>query len=528
MRFKLAPLAHQRTALCRILGEATIHAIESSAPRAKIIRLIAANLQNAFALLMEQRTGKTKVIIDVAAILYHYGFLDNLLAISLNVVHIKWVEDEIPKHMSDDVPYVAKFYRTSRKNKPMAYEPGKLRILSMSYDSFVTKDGFKYAQDFIKSGRTMAALDESQRIKDKNSNRAKAALKIAGNVEPRLILTGTVSPNGPFDIWSQFCWLDPSILSQTFAAFRAEYSTVLTVRSGLMQHILKSRPDVIRHVPKDPVTGKLQWDKLPAHISARLPTITANDADGNPIYRNLEKLHDIIAPHSYRVLRKDCFDLPPQIPDTLSFEMTDYQERVYNQVKTELRMEFGDKIMMPANKMVAMIRLQQITAGILMMDGDENATFMFHDDDNPRLIALRSLLEDNQQQCIIWARYNAEIDAIMNIIGDYAVQYDGRVKQAVRSNNVKLFQAGTKQYFVGKQQSGGAGLTLFAAKAHIYYSNTFSLEHRLQSMDRAEGIGQTDSVQITDIQAMRSIDLRIISSLQAKRDVASAITGDDL
>jgi SNF2 family DNA or RNA helicase len=504
MKFKLPPMAHQKTALKRC-----------------------ADNPEAFALLMEQRTGKTKVVIDLSAIRFLDGLIDNLFVLAPNVVHIKWVEDEIPKHMSDDVPYVAKFYRTGRKNLPMPFVEGKLRILTMSFDSFITKEGFAYAMAFCKSGKTMGALDESHRIKDSKTARAGKAYKLAPLLHYRIILTGTLTPNGPFDAWSQFVFLDPKILDQTFSAFKSTYSQLLTTNSWLMRHLLQGRKDIQKIVPRDE-NGKPQYDKLPEHVLKRLPAITAKDADGNPVYRNLEKLNKIIAPYSYRVLRKDCFDLPPKVYDVLSFEMTDYQQQVYHQIKTELRAEFGDKIMLPANKLVAMTRLQQITSGILMMEGDEAATMMFDDDDNPRLIALRSLLEDQKDQGIIWARYNVEIDSIMNILGDNAIQYDGRVKPSTRSQRITDFQSGKRQYFVAKAQSGGTGLTLFAAKWHIYHSNTFNLEHRLQSEDRAEGIGQTESVQITDIRCLNSIDLRIVSALQSKQEVSRIITGDDL
>lgn len=525
--FKMPPMAHQRIALERLIGKTTLALIEKGAPPAKIIPLLKAQLRDAFALLMEQRTGKTKVIIDFAAILFFYGLLDNLFVLAPNVVHIKWVEDELPKHMSDSLQWVAKFYRTGKKNAPIAFQENQLRILTMSFDSFITKDGYKYAEAFCKSGRTLGELDESHRIKDSKTERAKKAFKLAAYLLYRGIMTGTLTPNGPFDAWSQFVFLNPKILSQTLAVFKATYSMIQSTNSWLVRHLLGKDKYIQKIVPRDEA-GKPQYDLLPDSAKKRIPNITMKDTEGNPIYRNLEKLQQIIAPHSYRVLRSECFDLPPKVYDVLSFEMTDYQKQVYHQIKTELRAEFGDKIMLPANKLVAMTRLQQITSGILMMEGDEKATMMFSDDDNPRMIALRELLEDNKDQMIIWARYNAEIDSIMELLDGKAVQFDGRVKQADRVIAVSEFQKGKHKYFVAKASSGGTGLTLFAAKAHIYYSNTFSLEHRLQSEDRAEGIGQTQSVQITDIRCLNSIDQRIVSSLQSKKDVSRAITGDDL
>ena len=58
----------------------------------------------AYALLMEQGTGKTKVIIDTAAYLYGQRKLEALLVIAPNGVHRNWGMNEIPAHMPDRIP----------------------------------------------------------------------------------------------------------------------------------------------------------------------------------------------------------------------------------------------------------------------------------------------------------------------------------------------------------------------------------------------------------------------------------------
>ena len=84
------------------------------------------------------------------------------------------------------------------------------------------------------------------------------------------------------------------------------------------------------------------------------------------------------------------------------------------------------------------------------------------------------------------------------------------------------------RFFVGNQAAGGLGITLTQAQTVAYYSNTFSLEDRLQSEDRAHRIGQKHTVLYVDIVANDTLDTkRIIPALRLKHNFADQITGDE-
>ena len=53
--------------------------------------------------------------------------------------------------------------------------------------------------------------------------------------------------------------------------------------------------------------------------------------------------------------------------------------------------------------------------------------------------------------------------------------------------------------FLWKPRTGGYGLTLTASHTVIYYSNSYDLEIRLQSEDRAHRIGQKEKVTYVDL-----------------------------
>jgi SNF2 family DNA or RNA helicase len=83
------------------------------------------------------------------------------------------------------------------------------------------------------------------------------------------------------------------------------------------------------------------------------------------------------------------------------------------------------------------------------------------------------------------------------------------------------------RFFVANQSTGGYGLTLTAANTTVYYSNSFDLEKRLQSEDRAHRIGQTKNVTYIDLIAVGTVDEKIVKALRAKIDIATQVLGEE-
>ena len=67
-----------------------------------------------------------------------------------------------------------------------------------------------------------------------------------------------------------------------------------------------------------------------------------------------------------------------------------------------------------------------------------------------------------------------------------------------------------------------------AAHTMIYYSNSYDLEIRLQSEDRAHRIGQTKSVTYVDLITPGTIDEVVLSALRNKINIASTVLGEDV
>ena len=187
-------------------------------------------------------------------------------------------------------------------------------------------------------------------------------------------------------------------------------------------------------------------------------------------------------------------------------------------------------MMSTVNVMTQLMRLHQVTCGHFKAD-DGTVTHL----KNNRVNTLMELLEETEGKVIIWANYVEDIKNITNSLkkayGEAStVEYYGAVDSTLWQDNIAQFQQKNSptRYFVGNAQTGGYGITLTAANTVIYYSNSYDLEKRLQSEDRAHRIGQTGSVTYVDLIAEDTIDERIVKALRSKINIANEIMGEDI
>lgn len=498
-----------------------------------------------YALLMEQRTGKTAVEILDSARRFEAGEIDALLVCAPNGVQSNWILREIPRHMPSSVPAVsAAWYAGPLKADRVRWEAlmntaGRTAasIMAINWEALITRDGFAAARDFCKkhSGRLKIIGDESQRIKSMSAARTKAFFKLKRFSRARSIMTGTPILNSPWDAFSQFSFLEDGLLGTTsFAAFRAEYAELMPPEHGLMRHIgMRIRPQVearFKHIANEEERERLIVEEL----QKRLPKVVKRDPiSGLPMWRNVERLERLISAHSFRVLRKDCMDLPPKIYARRYFRMTTRQREAYELLRDEFRLQLLSGELTAVERIAAFTKLSQVTSGYFLPPGEREPQWLMPREENPKLGVLAEEIEtthDAGKPMIIWARFHVELSAIADLLqrmGISCVQYHGESgSKTQRIEAIDRFQSGGAEVFLSQQRSGGVGLTLNAGKAQIYFSNSFSLEDRLQSEDRPEGIGQTESVEIVDLLAEDSIDVTIVDRLQQKIDLASLITGD--
>ena len=450
-----------------------------------------------FGLFMEMGTGKSKVLIDNLGLLFLNGQINFALVLAPKGVYRNWVAKEIPEHMSDDIPHrVIRWVASPNKRQQEEMRSVKdhfagLTIFVMNVESFSTKKGQTagewMARTFGNNG--LIAIDESTTIKNHKAKRTKALLKIASQFKYRRLLTGSPITKSPLDIFSQTEFLRPGLMGhESFYTFQGRYA-VLQRRS----------------------MGAKSFQQIVG-------------------YKNLDELTDKIDTFSYRVLKKDCLDLPEKIYTARYVTLTDEQFRMYSLLQQQAMLLFEDGEIVSAPAVITqMLRIQQVLSGHLKTDDGEMKYFP-----SRRMDALKEILEEHDGKVIIWSRFRYDIIQITKMLNKEfgegsAAAYYGDTTDDERQSIVQQFQSPGSglRFFVGNPATAGYGLTLTEADLVIYYANDFNLETRIQSEDRAHRIGQKNNVTYIDLISEGTIDEKIVEALRNKIDIGARVLGEE-
>ncbi len=465
------------------------------------------------ALLMEQRTGKTRPDITDSADAFLRSQVDLAIIICPNSVKSVWVNEQIPQWMPAGVPYEAIMYRAADRKEITKvikdWHGGRLQFLVINCECLSTSIGEDWLTELMQGRKVKITVDEASRFKSPTSSRSKALLRLRKLTVRRRILTGTLITQGPLDAYIPFSFLDPAILGySSFYAFRNDFALL----GGYMGRSIIG-------------------------------------------YVNTDRLADLIAPFAYRVTRDQCFDMPPKVYSKIEVELTEEQRRLYTDMRDALIAEFEDPsgdVEIPIydanNEQVGVTRVRQITATIILtkmlrlaqitggfFPGVEGAPATPIPGKNPKLEALKEGLEECRGKTIIWARFRAELALISNTLregyGDNTiVEFHGGIHERDRTINRQRFQdmSDPCRFFVGHTHAGGIGIPLHAAEDVFYFSNDFSLEARLQSEDRAQNLEKRHKVGYCDIVARDTLDIPTIQSLRNKNEMARVVNKDNI
>ena len=448
-----------------------------------------------FGYFMEMGTGKSKVLIDNACMLYDNGKIQGLLIIAPKGVMSTWIDNELPAHLPAHITTRIARWSTKHTIAKKAeinnlFQPNDdLNILVINIDALITKKGTMIIDSFLNARLCLMAIDESTTIKNHKAKRTKAAIKFSNRARYRRILTGSPVTKSPLDLFSQCDFLNPHLLGfSSYYGFRNRYA--------IMQDMF---------------------------LGGRRIKQVVN-------YQRVDELQEIVKEFSYRVTKEECLDLPDKVYMRREFDMTKEQKKAYEEMRQMAISFFEEGSASTTSVITQLLRLHQISCGHLPLDGGKDIIEF----ENRRLHNLGEVLDETRGKVIIWANYIHDIDNIKKFLEkkyglDSFVTYYGRTKDKERADALQLFQDldSPVRFFLGNTQTGGYGITLTAANTVIYYSNNYDLEKRIQSEDRAHRIGQRNPVTYVDLVCKNTVDEKIITALRNKINIARAITGDD-
>jgi SNF2 family DNA or RNA helicase len=452
-----------------------------------------------YALFAEMGTGKSKIAIDTIGALYLTGKIDTVLVLAPKGVFDNWVKGEVPAHLPDNIPYKivrwqpnwTKKYTEEIKSVAIRGDSKALHILVMNIEALSTEKGAASARRFLeRNPENLCLIDESTTIKNRKAQRTKTVINLTDVSKYRRILTGSPITKSPMDLYAQCAFLSPKALGfKSFYAFQGRYAVIQRRNMG--------------HRSFQHVVG----------------------------YRKLEELSGKLEEFSVRVLKSECLDLPDKVYTKRDVPLTPEQKKIYTEMKELALAQLDDgQLSTTASVLTQIMRLQQIVCGFLQPDDGPIQTIK-----NNRMPELMSVIEETQGKAIIWATWTHDILAISAALteeyGEDAVaSYYGATPQDERQAIVERFQDVNSplRFFVGQPRTGGYGITLTAAQTMVYYSNSYDLEIRLQSEDRAHRIGQTKSVTYIDLISPGTIDEIVLAALRNKINIASTVLGEDV
>jgi len=325
-------------------------------------------------------------------------------------------------------------------------------------------------------------LDEAQHIKNRQTQNAQAVKSVRSRL--RLVLTGTPMENSVLDLWSIFDFLMPGYLG-TAQDFRERYELPITRE-------------------KDARTQ--------ARLARRL----------RPFLLRRQK-------------REVAADLPEKLEQVSFCELTADQRSVYQQLIEATRKEVletvGAQGLAKSRMLVlsALLRLRQVCCDLrlLKLEGIEPSTA------SGKLDLFGELLEevlDGGHRVLVFSQFVSMLSLLKERLAEEGVEYcylDGST--ADRAAVVHQFQSNASiPVFLISLKAGGVGLNLTGADTVIHFDPWWNPAVEDQATDRAHRIGQTRVVTSYKLITRDTVEEKILSLQNRKREIIQAtISGEE-
>lgn len=373
-----------------------------------------------------------------------------------------------------------------RLSKILGTEKQRIAGLSAKADVYViNRENVKWLIDYFIKRKIpwpfdMLVVDESSSFKSNSSQRFKALRKAAPVTDRVVLLTGTPSPQGMGDLWSQIYLLDSGErLGKTVTAYRSRY-------------FMPGRRN-----------GNVIYEWIP------------REGASEQIYA---KLSDVMISLS----AKDHLKMPERIDNVVKIKLPDEARAQYDKMETECILELEQGEVVAGNKAAVTNKLLQMANGAVYYeepttDGDgtitgfERKVQWVHD---AKLDALEEMIEDNAgQPMMVFYSFRHDYDRLMKRFEKY------EPRTITGRKDVEDWNAGKIRLLFAHPASMGHGLNLQAGGSNIvWFGVPSNLEWYLQANARLDRQGQkSKTVVVSHILAESTHDIDVMRSLRGKR-----------
>lgn len=325
-------------------------------------------------------------------------------------------------------------------------------------------------------------LDEVQALKNRNTATHQAVKSISGRV--KIGLSGTPIENSLADLYSIFDICLPGFF-RSFERFKRSYLVVETNKGH---------------------TKKLQ--------SLR------------------KKLHPFILRRSRSQV---LVELPDLISDTMSCELSEKQQELYNDTlasNSPLLHDLADE-----GKRVDYIHIFKMISRLKRICNHpclvENCTDPYRHQSGKWDLFVELLEESlaSGRKVVVFSQYLGMLDLIQRYLGAIKIgsaELRGDMNIAKRKVMIDTFNTNDEcRVFTASLLAGGTGIDLIAGKVVIHYDRWWNAAKEEQATARVHRLGQTDTVQLFQLITRGTIEEKINAIISAKKQLSKSVVIED-
>ena len=350
----------------------------------------------------------------------------------------------------------------------------RVKALETTADIYVTNcDNVVWlVEHYTKAGQRWpfdcVVLDESSRFKNYQAKRYKALYKVRPYIRRLIELTGTPSPNGLEDLWSQIRLLDHGDrLGRYITGFRREYMTPGAHNGNTVY----------------------QWV---------------------PVKGAKEKIASKISDITISMQAADYLEMPMLIDAGMSLRLPELQ--AYEDFRRECLLEVDGEQIEAMSAAALTNKLLQFASGAVY-DGEHE----WHEVSTAKLEALTDLVESLDEPAMVMYNYRHELERITRALPD-AAPFRGEPELLAAWNRgeirVLLCHPASVSFGLNLQQGG---------RVIIWYSPTYNLEQYEQANARLYRQGQTKPVLRYHLSCIGTMDEVVVRALNSKADMQQTL-----
>ena len=317
----------------------------------------------------------------------------------------------------------------------------------------------------------MVVIDELSSFKAPRTKRFKSLKKVISGCHRVVGLTGTPSPNGLIDLWSQMFLLDQGErLGRTVTGYRDRYF-LPDKRNQMVVFSYKLKEGAE------------------------------------------QKIYNIIGDICLSMEAKDWLDMPDRIDNIIKLDLGEKLNKQYKAFEKLQFMEFEEGEATALNAATMTNKLLQYSNGAIYKDEDKGYESI-HD---KKLDALEEIVEVNAgKPILVFYNYKHDLERLK-------MRFKG-AKKLETSNDIQKWNKGQIDMILAHPASAGHGLNLQSGgNIIVWFGLNWSLELYQQANARLHRQGQKESVIIHHLVTKGTVDEVVMASLSGKKKVQDAL-----